>query len=97
MTSSITSAPAKMFLNAPPQSGFGKVYRNNMNKDSFIQSQQQALKMLTTKSETALFYTAAAIRDSEELLTCKVLHLIIKILSNQQSKRLWTKVADNGI
>ena len=75
MTASKSSATAKVLSSSPPQSGFGKVYRNNINNNSFTQNPQEALKMVTTNSETALFYTAAAIRNSEEILSCKVIIL----------------------
>ena len=81
MTASKSTATAKVFSSSPPESGFGKVYRNNINNNSFTQNQQQALKMVTTNSETALFYNAVAIRNSDEILTCKVIYLIIKISS----------------
>ena len=72
LTSATDSGPAKVFTQASEKSGFGQVFKKNMDKNSFYGDIHKAVEVILSKSQHAFFYDQDDVRNSEEYKTCQV-------------------------
>ena len=72
MTHDNTTNTAAHFINSLPQSGFNKVYRNNMDEESFISNTNDIIQHMFLDTKTAAFLTESAGKSSEEYSNCQV-------------------------
>ena len=73
LTSATDSGPATIFTQASEKSGFGQVFKKNMDKNSFYGDMHKAVEMILSKSQHALFYPQTDIRDLEAYKNCQVI------------------------
>ena len=67
-----TSTPAALFIKSLPHTGFNKVYRNNMDEESFISDTNDIIQHMFLDAKTAAFLTESAGKSSEEYSNCQV-------------------------
>ena len=61
------------FVGAPKESIFGKVFRNNMDKDSINSDIQKMINLAISNSKTTLYISEQLIKNSEEYKNCQVI------------------------
>ena len=71
LTGATDSAPGTLFSQASEKSGFGQVFQNNMDKNSFSGDIRKQIEFMLSNSQHALFYSQA-IRNSEAYKYCQV-------------------------
>ena len=64
------SASGAIFHQSPPNTGFGKVYSNNMDETSYVGKKEVELTL--TNTQTAFFDTTGGIRTLPEYLDCQL-------------------------
>ena len=67
-----TSTPAALFIKSLPHTGFNKVYRNNMDEQSFISDINVIIEHMFLDTRTAAFITESAGISTEEYSNCCV-------------------------
>ena len=65
LTSATDSGPAKVFTQASEKSGFGQVFKKNMDKNSFYGDIHKAVEVILLKSQHAFFYSQVGTRNKE--------------------------------
>ena len=73
LTSATDSGTAQVFIQASEKSGFGQVFKKNMDKNSFYGDMNKAVEMILSKSQHALFYAQTDMRDLEAYKNCQVI------------------------
>ena len=71
LTGGTDSAPATLFLQASEKSGFGQVFQNNMDNNSFSGDISKQIEFMLSNSQHALFYSQS-IRNSRAYKNCEV-------------------------
>ena len=74
------SSLVTLFSNAVPNTVFEKVFRNQVNNDSYNNDAGVARQRLISTPGTALWGEVASVGASQEYLDCKVLFLAFLIL-----------------
>ena len=92
VTDGNTSAVAALFKNSLPENAFNKVYRNNMNAESFNNDMSEILQAILLATKTAAFISESTGKSSEEYSKCKVCIYIIMNIGS-----LDTKINANGM
>lgn len=72
MTHDKTNQNAALFIKSLPQNGFNKVYRNNMDEQSFISNINVIIEHMFLDTRTAAFITESAGISTEEYFNCYV-------------------------
>ena len=77
VTTPITNAQGTFFLRAPNDNAFGKVFRNNMDRNSFgadmqISTLEKQLALMISNSDTGIFYPHQKISDTQKYKNCEV-------------------------
>ena len=72
LTSATDSGPATIFTQASEKSGFGQVFKKNMDKNSFYGDIHKAVGMISSKSQHAFFYSQSGTRNREAYKNCQV-------------------------
>ena len=72
LTSATDSGPGTLFTQASERSGFGKVFKNNMDKNSFFADMNRPIELILSKSQHAFFYDQTAVMNSEAYKYCQV-------------------------
>ena len=67
-----TNTLAALFIKSLPHNGFNKVYRNNMDEESFISNTNDIIQHMFLDTKTAAFLTESAGKSSEEYSNCQV-------------------------
>ena len=74
LTSANTTRGAQTFINAPNNTAFGKVFINNMDRNSFISDKEKRLALMTPNGKKAIFgKTYGKIVQMKEYKNCEVL------------------------
>ena len=82
VTAPKTTAQGTYFINAPNHNAFGKVFLNNMDRNSFgadmeISTLEKQLALMTSNSDTAIFYPHQKISETQKYKICKVSKILI--------------------
>ena len=82
VTTPNTTAQGTFFQRAPNDNAFGKVFRNNMDRNSFgadmeISTLEKQLAMMISNSDTAIFYPHQKISETQKYKNCKVSKTLI--------------------
>ena len=67
-----TGTTGATFIKAPYDSAFGKVFLNNMDKNSFSADTKNQIASMISNRKTALFSTHSAISRRQEYINCMV-------------------------
>ena len=78
LTTSKESSYGSVFHNAEPDSMFGKIYRNNMDENSFGYTRSNGPQKILSKSKTAFWNTRSQWK-SNEFQNCMV-NIICKLV-----------------
>ena len=74
LTSANTTRGARTFINAPNNTAFGKVFINNMDRNSFISDMEKRLAMMIPNGKTAIYgKTYGKIVQMQKYKNCEVL------------------------
>ena len=74
LTSANTTRGAQTFMKAPNNTAFGKIFINNMDRNSFISDKEKRLAMMISNAETAIFgKTYGKIVQMQRYKNCQVL------------------------
>ena len=73
LTSGTDEGPAKVFTQASEKSGFGQVFKKNMDKNSFYGDIKKAVEIILSKSQHAFFYSQVGVRNKEAYKNCQVI------------------------
>ena len=74
LTPANTTRGAQTFMKAPNNTAFGKVFLNNMDRNSFIGDKEKRLAMMISNAETAIFgKTYGKIVQMQRYKNCQVL------------------------
>ena len=66
------TAPARVLIDAPSHSYFWKIYKFQMDENSFKSNSKEALQETIEKPKTAMFGPLSSIQVNEEFINCKV-------------------------
>ena len=82
VTTPNTTAQGTLFRRAPNGNAFGRVFRNNMDRNSFgadmeISTLEKQLALMTSNSDTAIFYPHQKISETQKYKNCKVSKTLI--------------------
>ena len=72
LTNSNMGAIGAAFTKAPKDSVFGKVFRNNMDMNSFSSDTKKQIALMISNSKTAMFYSHSAVVAEQEYTNCQV-------------------------
>ena len=72
VTASNTSSVGATFTKAPNDSAFGKVFHNNMDRNSFTSDTKAQIALIILNSKTAIFNIHSALVVEQEYTNCKV-------------------------
>ena len=72
LTSATDTGPGTLFTKASEKSGFGQVFRNNMDKNSFFGDMNSPIEQILSKSQHAYINDQVGIRNSEAYRNCQV-------------------------
>ena len=67
-----TGTTGATFIKAPYDSAFGKVFLNNMDKNSFSADTKNQIATMISNRKTALFSTHSTISKRQEYINCMV-------------------------
>ena len=79
LSGSIDDASSVMFSRASSTNVFNKVFRNNMDDNSFNGDNQRQINLIMSQSETAYFISTGMVRNSYEYKSCKVYLVVIRL------------------
>ena len=79
LSGSIDDASSVMFSRASSTNVFNKVFRNNMDDNSFNGDNQRQIDLIMSESETAYFISTGMVRNSYEYKSCKVYLVVIRL------------------
>ena len=72
VTGPINAMQGVAFTNAPYDSTFGKVFQNNMDRNSFSSDTKNQIALMISNSKTAMFYSHSAVVFEQEYANCQV-------------------------
>ena len=72
LTDSNMGAIGAAFTKAPKDSVFGKVFNNNMDRNSFSSDTKNQIALMISNSKTAMFYSHSAVVFEQEYANCQV-------------------------
>ena len=72
VTRPITDATGAIFTKAPNDSSFGKVFLNNMDKDSFSSNTKNQITSMISNGKIAMFDMHSIISRRQEYINCLV-------------------------
>ena len=72
VTASNTTVIGATFTKSPKDSAFGKVFLNNMDKNSFSADTKNQIASMISNRKTAFFSTHSAISRRQEYINCMV-------------------------
>ena len=72
MLTESNSAVEASFKTAPKESMFGKVFQNNLDKDSFSSDIKSQLELMIKNSQTAFYCNRNYITETKEYKDCQV-------------------------
>ena len=72
ITGSNMSSDGATFTKAPNDSAFGKVFLNNMDRNSFSSDTKNQIALMISNSKTAMFYSHSAVVFEQEYANCQV-------------------------
>ena len=72
VTTSNTSSVGAAFTKAPNDSAFGKVFLNNMDRNSFTSDTKKQIALIILNSKTAIFNIHSALVAEQEYKNCQV-------------------------
>ena len=79
LSGSIDDASSVIFSRASSTNVFNKVFRNNMDDNSFNGDNQRQIDLIMSESETAYFISTGMVRNSYEYKSCKVYLVVIRL------------------
>ena len=98
-----TTAQGTFFQRAPNDNAFGKVFRNNMDRNSFgadmeISTLEKQLTMMISNSDRAIFYPHQKISETQKYKNCKVSKTLIYYMINCSLTKTCKLILDrNGL
>ena len=72
LTGSVDSAHGAVFKKASKESGFGQVFENNMDSNSFNRNNTLQIELTLSNSQYALFHSCATMRKTKAYENCQV-------------------------
>ena len=75
-----TTISGAAFTNAPNDSAFGKVFLNNMDRNSFSWDTKKQIALVISNNKTAMFDIHSTISETQEYRNCQVSKKLIHFL-----------------
>ena len=72
LTGANDSSYGRLFSNASKESGFGQVFENNMDSNSFNRNNTLQIELTLSKIHYALFHSCAIMRKTKAYENCQV-------------------------
>ena len=79
LTAANTTRGAQTFMKAPNNTAFGKVFLNNMDRNSFISDKEKQLAMMISNGKTAMYNIHDTISAMQEYRNCQVSKKLIHL------------------
>ena len=79
LTAANTTRGAQTFMKAPNNTAFGKVFLNNMDKNSFSADTKNQIASMISNRKTALYSTHSTISRRQEYINCLVSENLIHL------------------